>query len=98
VKRWPSLLCAPLFSPKGYLLWAGSFAIIFAAVHLAGLRRYASAISLTVPEGTSIELGTFWCILYLAFYLLVIVLCPVLVLGAGLLALFLRLPWATSGD
>ena len=84
-------LRAPLFSPKGYLLWASAFALLFLVVHLLGFREATSVLSLTVPEGMTIDRASLYAGFYLILYLLFTLVCPVLVLAAGIQAIILRL-------
>ncbi len=77
-------LRAPLFSPKGYLLWAGAFALLFFICHLFGFREATSVLALTVPEGMTVDRASLYAGLYLILYLLFTLVCPVLVLAAGI--------------
>ena len=86
MKSTPSLLEAPLFSPKGYLLWASAFLILFGVVHLAGFREATSVLALTVPEGMTVARASTYAGIYLMLYMIVTVLCPILVLAAGIQA------------
>ena len=82
---------ADTFSPRGFLVRALFVSVAFLAVHLAGLRDYTSVLNGTVGSATagwrmSAFLGVAYLILYMAFVLVV----PVLILGAGILAVWQR--------
>ncbi len=96
MKSTPSLFKAPLFSPKGYLLWAAAFLILFGVVHLAGFREATSVLALTVPEGMTVGRASTYAGIYLMLYMIVMVLCPILVLAAGIQAAverFIGIEW-----
>jgi hypothetical protein len=83
---------AELFSPRDFLRRAVVLAIIFLAVHIAGLREFTSILNGTVasPElgrGMSAFLGLVYIFAYLGFVLLV----PILLLAAAMLAGWRRL-------
>jgi hypothetical protein len=82
---------ADFFSPRGFLVRAFVISAAFLAVHLAGLRNYTSVLNGTVGPGsagwkTSAYFGVGYLVIYLAFVLLV----PVLILAAGILAVWQR--------
>jgi hypothetical protein len=82
---------APLFSARGFLLRAIVIAVLYGVAHLCQLRCYASILSGTAPTGDAgahlpALLGCLYVLLHFAFVLA----APVLVLGAGLLALVER--------
>ena len=77
-----------LVSPRGFLITAATLAVLFLVAHAAGLRGHASVICGQVPGGSvAIALGTAYVLSYFAWVLVV----PVLVIGAGILALLNRL-------
>jgi hypothetical protein len=83
---------AELFSPAGFVQRALVISALFLLVHLAGLREYTSILNGTVgPDSAgwagSAFLGMTYIILYLAF----VILAPMLILAAGLLAVWQRL-------
>jgi len=85
--RLAELWRAELFSPKDFLRRAVVVAIIFLAVHLAGLREYTcilngTAGSVELGRGMSAFLGLAYVFAYLGFVLLV----PILLLAAAMLA------------
>ena len=83
---------AELFSPKDFLRRAVVVAIIFLAVHIAGLREYTCILNGTVA---SVELGrrmsAFLGLAYVFAYLGVVLLVPILLLAAAMLAGWQRL-------
>jgi hypothetical protein len=85
--------CPPrLCSPKDFLRRAVVVAVIFLAVHLAGLREYTCILNRTAG---SVELGrgmsAFLGLAYVFAYLGVVLLVPVLLLAAAMLAGWKRL-------
>jgi hypothetical protein len=95
--RLAALWRAELFSPKDFLRRAVVVALIFFAVHIAGLREYTCFLNGTVasPElgrGMSAFLGLAYVFAYLGFVLLV----PILLLAAAMLAGWKRL--SRGGD
>ena len=90
--RLAGLWRAELFSPKDFVRRAVTIVIIFLAVHIAGLREYTSILNGTVASaelgrGMSAFLGLAYVFAYLAFVLLV----PILLLAAAMLAGWERL-------
>ena len=85
--RLAALWRAELFSPKDFLRRAVVVAIIFLALHIAGLREYTSILNGTA---TSPELGrgmsAFLGLAYVFAYLGLVLLVPILVLAAAMLA------------
>ena len=91
MKRWRRVyrawLGAPVFSPRAFLVRAFLIAAAYGLSELAGLREYTSFLSGTSanPElstRTASLLGVLHLLLYVGF----IVVVPILVLAAGLLA------------
>ncbi len=77
---------APVFSPRGLAARAALIALVYALLHLAGLREYTSILSGTLPTGDpkdylAMTLGVVYVLVHLAFFLV----APVLVLAAGIL-------------
>jgi hypothetical protein len=78
---------ADLFSPQGFLVRALVISAVFVAVHLLGLRDYTSVLNGTVgPGSASWRTSAFLGVAYLAIYMAFVLLVPVLVLAAGILA------------
>jgi hypothetical protein len=89
------------FSPSGLLFRAAAIAAAFLICHALGLRQYTTIASGTAPVafgGQSV--GAALGILYIASYFGFVLLAPVLVLAAGLLALYhgLLLPKVRPSD
>ena len=79
-------------TPKDLLQRALMFGVLFLIAHLAGLREFTGILSGTlgttsVSWTTAVLLGSTYIILYLAF----VVLVPILLLGAAILAIGRRL-------
>jgi hypothetical protein len=82
---------APFFSPGGFVCRAAIITGLYLAVHLAGLREFTSLLNGTIGSvelgwRLSAILGLAYILIYLAFVLLV----PILLLAAVLLALWQR--------
>jgi hypothetical protein len=78
---------AKFFSPKDLVCRAAIIAVIYAMVNVAGLREYTSILNGTVgsteiSRGLAAFLGVGYVCAYLAFVLLV----PVFLIAAGLVA------------
>ena len=77
------------FSPSGLILRAALIAAAFLVCHVLGWRQYTTIASGTAPAafgGQSV--GAALGILYIASYFGFVLLAPVLVLAAGLVALY----------
>lgn len=88
--RWHSLAAlwrAEPFSPKDFLRRAVVLLLVFLAVHLAGLREFTSILNGTMA---SVELGrgmsAFLGLVYVFAYLGVVLVVPILLLAAAMLA------------
>ena len=79
---------ANVFSPRGFVLRALVVAAAFLVVHIAGLRDYTSILNGTVGPGAGRNLSAVLGIVYLVFYMAAIVFAPMLLLAAGILALW----------
>ena len=97
--RVAALWRAEFCSPKDFLRRAVVICVLFLIAHLAGLREFTSLLngttaSLELGRQLSVTLGLSYIVLYLAFILLV----PILILAAIILALwrkFFHLPQHT---
>ena len=79
------------FSAKYLLLRALAIGVMFALVHLAGLREYTTFITGTTGNAEmSWRLSAFYGMLYLALYMGCVVVAPILILTALLLAVWER--------
>ena len=88
---WRRVFWFQLFSPKGFLICAGTLAVLFGAVHLAGWRDYTSILCGQAPTGdmadrTAIHLG----MAYVVFHLGCVLVAPVLAIAAGIFAALQR--------
>jgi hypothetical protein len=82
--RWSWLLRLELFSPRGFLLRALGLAAAYALCELAGLREYTTFLSGTAAGGRW-ETSVVWGITYIFVYLGIVLVAPILVIGAALL-------------
>lgn len=88
-KRKP--LTGEFFSAGYFLLRALAISVLFLVVHLAGLREYTTFLSGTAANPhVSFHTSAFLGMAYIALYLGVVVIAPILVMAAGLLALWGR--------
>lgn len=82
---------AKVFSPRGFVARALILSVAFLAAHLAGLREYTSILNGTVgPDAAGREMSAAFGLVYLVLYMAFVVLVPILLLAAGLLALWDR--------
>jgi hypothetical protein len=78
----------PLLSPAGLAIGALVLALLYGVVHAAGLRADASILSGSAPpDELGVPLGLAYVILYFGF----VVLAPVAVIAAALMAIYQRL-------
>jgi len=82
---------AGIFTPQGFVQRALVIGAGFLLVHLAGLYEYTSVLNGTIGPGSagwgiSAFLGIAYIIIYLAF----VILAPVLILAAAILAVWQR--------
>lgn len=89
VRGFAELCRADFMSPRDFVRHAVLFSVVFFILHLAGLREFTSVLSGTTGSvnldwTTSVLLGTCYLLAYLAFVLLV----PIFLLAAVLLALW----------
>ena len=81
-----------IFSPAGCVQRALVISAGFLLVHLAGWREYTSVLNGTVgPDSTGWAGSTFFGVAYVLIYLAFVILVPVLLLAAALLAAWQRL-------
>lgn len=95
-RRWWHALRAPMLTPAGLALRAVWLLVFFAVAHRAGLREYTGVISLTWPEGASRDLACLYAATYCLLYFSAVLLAPILLLAAGILAGLQRLAGVTS--
>ncbi len=77
-------------SPQRFFLTSGlTLAVLFLPAHLAGWREHTSFLSGTTGDtGMDFQTSAFLGALYILLYLACVVLAPILVLAAGILALW----------
>jgi len=82
---------APMFSPTGLLTRAVLLTVIYLVLHLAGWRENTSILCGTAPTGNlSDRYAEVYGVIYVLFYFAVMVLVPILVIAAGMLAIVAR--------
>jgi hypothetical protein len=94
MRHLKSFLCqrAEFLSPKDLAQRACAVSVIFLLLHLAGLRDFASILNGTVGSlSLGRNLSAFLALIYIGFYLAFVVLAPVMVLAAAMLAVTARL-------
>lgn len=86
-RRLKTLLRAELLTPQGLVVRAVGVAVLFAICHLAGLREHTTFLSGTAATAqTGAQVSVVWGLIYIVAYLGFVVLVPILVLAASLLA------------
>jgi hypothetical protein len=76
-------------SPQLFLSVAVTLAVFFLLVHLVGFREHTAFLSGTTGAAdVGMRLSAFYGIIYILLYLGCVVIAPILVLAAGLLALW----------
>jgi len=84
--KFDRLTGAVFFSPKDFTRHAILIVLLFAVVHLLGLREYTAMISGTMASpNLGAELCTLLAIIYMLFYFGAVVFAPILLIAAGLL-------------
>lgn len=79
-----SLFAAPTLSPQGFLAWAVSILLAFAAVHVLGWREATSLLTGTVPQGSSLGVTGFKAMFYMAAYFGTVIAAPILLIAAAI--------------
>lgn len=77
-------------TPCGLIVRAVVIVLLFAVAHSAGLREHTSLLCSTVQTDTGRAAGTCFAAIYATSYLLAVVIAPVFVIAAALLALWNR--------
>src|SRR4051794_2746770 len=76
-------------SPQHFLSVAVTLGVFFMLVHLVGFREHTALLSGTAASAdVGMRLSAFYGIVYILLYLGCVVVAPILVLAAGLLALW----------
>ncbi len=84
---WHNLFVSRVFCPKGFLVRAAVIVLIFLVLHFAGARHYVSVFSSTSPTGGKVDIwAAGWGLAYAVFSLGVVVVVPILAIGAAIFA------------
>ena len=99
IQRLMKLWRAKFFSPKDFVRRALIICVLFGVAHLLGLKEFTSVLngttgSLALGWTISAMLGLAYVILYVAFVLLV----PILLLAAAMLAVWARIYRQSTHD
>ena len=78
------------FTPTGLLLRATLLAVIYLVLSAAGLRDFTGALSFSAPVGVPGPVAAVGCAAYLVFYFSWVLVVPVLVIAAAMLAVVAR--------
>lgn len=72
-------------SPGSFVLCAATFAGLFALMHVAGWREQTSVFCGTLPRETGAQISQgFRAVCYTLFYLVTVIVAPILLLAAGI--------------
>lgn len=91
---WKSVLFrrAEFMSARDMLQRAAAISVVYWVMQLAGFREFTGILNGTIGSLTlGWNLSAFLAVIYIGFYLLFVILVPVLVLAAGILTLWQRL-------
>lgn len=79
-------------SPGSFLLCAVTFAGVYLALHLAGLRASTSVLCGTFAAEQSEQVRTsFFAVIYILFYMATVIVAPILVIAAGIFQVLIKL-------
>jgi hypothetical protein len=82
---------AEFLSARDMLQRAAAISVMFLLAHLAGLREFTSVLNGTIGSlALGWNLSAFLAVIYIVFYLAFVILVPVLILAATLLAVWQR--------
>jgi hypothetical protein len=82
---------AEFLSPKDLLQRAVAISLLFLVVHLAGFREFTSVLNGTIGSvAVGWKLSGFLALIYILLYLAFVILVPVLILAAMILAVWQR--------
>jgi hypothetical protein len=87
---WRTPMRAGFFTPTGLLVRAALLAGSYLILSAAGLREFTGALSFTTPAGVPAPIAAIGCAAYLVFYFSWVLVVPVLVIAAALLAVVNR--------
>jgi hypothetical protein len=86
-RRLRRLYRSPFFSPVGFIIRAAELTLIYLLLHAVGLRQYVGVLSGSFAPGSVADtLAAGLGILYICFYLATVLVAPILVLAAAILA------------
>jgi len=92
IQRFRDACGADFFSPKDFVRHAILIVVVFAVIHATGLREYTSVLNGTTG---SVEMNPNYAallgVVYILFYLAAILLAPILLIAATLLAIWQRI-------
>jgi hypothetical protein len=78
---------AEFLSPRDLLQRAGAISTLFLVAYLAGLREFTSVLNGTIGSlAVGWNLSAFLSVIYIVLYLMFVVLVPILILAAVILA------------
>jgi hypothetical protein len=90
--RCGDLCAADFLSPKDFVRHAVLVLAVFALVHLCGLREYTSVLNGTTGAvGMDMETATLLGVGYVLVYLAAILLAPILLIAAALVAVWQKI-------
>jgi len=93
---------AEFLSARDLLQRAGAISVLFLVAHVAGLREFTSVLNGTVGSvAAGWKLSSFLAVIYILLYLAFVILVPILILAAMILAVgqrFRRKQKAVPGD
>jgi hypothetical protein len=82
---------AEFLSAKDMFQRAAAISAVFLVLHLAGLREFTGILNGTIGSlALGWNLSAFLAVIYIAFYLALVLLVPVLVLAAAILVVWRR--------
>jgi len=99
LKKWTIFQRAEFLSAKDLLQRAVVISLLFLALHLAGFREFTGVLNGTIGSlALGWNLSAFLAVIYIVLYLAFVVLVPILILAAGILAIGQRFlaPWTKS--
>jgi hypothetical protein len=86
-KKLAIMLRAEFLSPTDMLQRAAAISLIYLSLHLTGLREFTGILNGTIGSlALGWNLSAFLAVIYIIFYLAFVILVPVLVLAAAMLA------------
>lgn len=88
LKKLPVFRRAEFLSARDLLQRAAVISVLFLAVHLAGFREFTGVLNGTIGSlALGWNLSAFLAVIYIVFYLAFVILVPILILAAVILAM-----------